>query len=968
MLYSHQIDAIETVERTDFSSGVLDYATGTGKSRIGYEIVNRFNNKYPRKSIIWVCEHKFILKENFNKNYFINRTLSIVNYSDNIKPSDWPHLINSTRFWGKPIMLVINRAFLTYKNKYEKLNLDFGLIIHDECHTINSSTTQNFYSWLLNKYSDIKSIGLSATPNISIKPYTQIIKSFNLIDGIINDIIVSPHIYHLKSNETISLDDKFKIIKYLIDKSLNKKIIIWCGTINNCEYIYNEWQYRNTYNVLKCYRSHSHIDEIEQNKFARKENNAILFCANKHHEASDFYNLDGCVFIDGVKIRTNKLFVQCLGRIIRKSKNKKFGWILDIDAKNSLHLCNSLMSFIEKNDEKWSIKSEKEMINNIELNKISFQINEYGVNVEVKQVSNIENLNKDNIFNYFKRECPENNEYKNRLNYEIKMIDDKNLFNILNKAIKIQEICKDYLHITRGSCGSSLLCYLLGITHVDPIKYNISFVRFLHEGRNELPDIDFDFSHKIRDDVFMKINDELDDKIARISSIINWQERSATREAIRKMGYNNKYSNDELKCLIKRFSKDEIDKMNEISKNLIGTYRTSMPHVGGIVFNYGDNMNSKSKHMVIDILKESKRSISDKKIFKIDILSSRGLSIIKDASIKITNEDFIHIKHCNKTIELFANGNNIGLVLAESVLMKRAFMRYKPKTIEEVAYCLAIVRPMAKLSREYRDETNINIVYDDDVIKFVQNTMNCTEYEADNIRRLIQKGDIRTIQMFVNKLEQIVYPNNIQKYVQLLNRITEYGFCKAHAISYAMMVWHLAYIKANDPINFWKAVYNNADSAYKPWVHMYECVIAGVDVRDEKLCKNDISIYAKTRQCGIGLKKDSMNEYEQMREFGYWSGLFDGDFFPGCYFEEETNETGIQTFRFCGIIAAYRTPRELKKQNKMGFYLGISSGKYLDIIIPSIPFNKNIIGIKGRCSYLSVEENIMIGIDRCEEF
>ena len=69
------------------------------------------------------------------------------------------------------------------------------------------------------------------------------------------------------------------------------------------------------------------------------------------------------------------------------------------------------------------------------------------------------------------------------------MINSKKLFNYLFRAIRILFSWK-YPHVTRGSCGSSLICYLMGISHVDPVKYNIKFSRFLNEYRNTLPDVD----------------------------------------------------------------------------------------------------------------------------------------------------------------------------------------------------------------------------------------------------------------------------------------------------------------------------------------------------------------------------------------------------------------------------------------------------------------------------------------------
>ena len=110
-----------------------------------------------QKNIIWLCEQKSILIEQFDKNtikekgyYQIFKNYMIMNYTEK-KLKKWTDNVNSATFWNKPILLIINRAFLVSEKKYEKLKLDFGLIIHDECHSIINSTTQEFYSYILKK-------------------------------------------------------------------------------------------------------------------------------------------------------------------------------------------------------------------------------------------------------------------------------------------------------------------------------------------------------------------------------------------------------------------------------------------------------------------------------------------------------------------------------------------------------------------------------------------------------------------------------------------------------------------------------------------------------------------------------------------------------------------------------------------------------------------------------------------------
>jgi error-prone DNA polymerase len=92
--------------------------------------------------------------------------------------------------------------------------------------------------------------------------------------------------------------------------------------------------------------------------------------------------------------------------------------------------------------------------------------------------------------------------------------------------------------VIRGSAGSSLTCYLLGITSVDPIKFRISLSRFMHEKRDDLPDIDIDFPAHLREQIYEQIYDNYPGRVARISNHLYYKPKSAIREAIRRAGYH----------------------------------------------------------------------------------------------------------------------------------------------------------------------------------------------------------------------------------------------------------------------------------------------------------------------------------------------------------------------------------------------------------------------------------------------
>jgi hypothetical protein len=956
-LYKHQIDAIDIVLKNNFKSGIIHYATGTGKSLIANQIVNHYHLLNPTHNIIWICEYKFILNQ--NQHYSFHKNLKIFNFSIN-KNKYWIDDLNSFTYWKKPCLVIINRAYLTSQLLYTSLKIKFHLLIHDECHTIHNQSTQKFYHWILNQNNNIHCIGFSATPILTIEPLTTIIISFDIIQAMSNQIIAKPIIVSLNTLVNINLFDKFDIISYYLKQSFYKKIIIWCGTIANCEYLFIEWlsyyqKYLKQDVRFDAFIDHSLSDSKANSiSFNKKDNNAILFCANKHHEGSDFYNLDGCVFMDGVKNRTDKLFIQCLGRVLRKNINKEYGWFIDFHSTNILQLCDKFVKFTS--DKNWKFQTTQLLLTNhfIPVQKSEIIIH----NNEQNQIQTKESFSIENIHLYFKKKCPNIPSYQKRLALELQLFDSKNLLPYFQKVYHIVQLFNHTLFITRGSCGSSLVCYLLGISNVDPIKYNIDISRFIHEYRNELPDMDFDFPHFHRDNIFLSIHNESVDKISRISSDIYWKDKSAIRECIRKLGYRKKISKYHLNDFLKTLSQKEISDLTTMYNQLIGQKKSSMLHIGGLIFNHSDDDNHENNKLhnqiYMNVSSLTKTDISNKKIFKIDILSNRGLSIIKDILPDFHDFDVIHTHFDTPICELFAKGNNIGFVLAESVLLKRAMMKYKPTNIEELSFCLAIVRPMANYIRQ-----NDNIdkkecyVYDDDILSFLQMLTNKSLPECDLIRRSIIKGD----KSVINDILQCIYAKDIHKhsyYLHVLKRIPEYGFCKAHSISYAMMIYQLAYLKVYENKKFWEAVVNNANSNYKKWVHISEAIHAGVDINDINMKMNNLSIYSQTMKTKNDLLISELNEYEQLKHFGIWSSLFKNKYFDNCYLRN--NQNGY--FQFRGIIAAYRTPRELKKKKKMGFYLGFDFCSYLDIIVPKMNYHHHCIGIEGVCFLKCDKQNI----------
>ena len=966
LLRPNQRRAIDNSIENDFVSGIHYHATGSGKSWIAMHIILAFHEKYPRSNIMWICEKKSILIEQFDitnlrKRGFdsIFQKFNILNYSD-FKLGDWYNSVNSSIFWNKPVLLIMNRAFLTSSNKYTKIKIPFHLVIHDECHTIINKTTREFYDSVLQKCPAIKCIGFSATPNLTYEPYKNILTSYSIYDAFTDGVIVPPKIKWLSCDDMLNYEDLVYFIKREMDGAALpfKKIIVWCGMIELCELMATLWSshfqdYKICMDTSKTSDRHFTYSDFDQ--FEQK---AILFCAAKHREGSDIKNLDCCVFLDKVENRCPKVFLQCIGRVLRKDKHDKktFGLVLDIRAKNSLAICNRLNSYLNLPSDifPWTyqyvvhVHGEK-LVKMNELQMIQHE-SEKKDTCTVDKALNPETI--DELKALFVRQIPNKPVYVKRLEYELDMLYRKNLISHLSQAIQILNLTKNIPHVTRGSCGSSLVCYLLGISHIDPVKNNIKFARFLTEYRSNLPDIDLDFPHNLRDEVFLKIALTWPGKVARISNHVYFHDKSALRQAIRNAGIRKFIGKHDIDNELNKLSKDTQRAIQKDKESLENTFRCYSLHCGGIVY-YPEGipeelildrgpMNGSSLQQIV----MNKHDVSKEQNFKIDILSSRALSQCYEIN-KYKLIPFEEFAYDKLTFDMLHRGDNIGIILGESPLIRIAFMKIKPTTLHELAVCLSIIRPAAADAKSSMEDCDFDdkIIFDDDAIDLIGNYFDINDEEADNYRRAFAKGDKKQIEDLKKKMLHL--PDDARKEImKRLSNLSRYGFCKAHAFSYAQLIWKLAYMKAHNPMEFWKATLNNCQSSYRKWVHYYEAKLAGLDSTKKMLKRDDVSIYA----CNRRKKITNFTPFQQMQKYGYWMMETD-NFFPGCYVSVETAKKddgdGETLYRFNGIIASSKVLKN-KKLKKLRLFIGVEKHRYLQINIENIRFfDIKKIGIEG---------------------
>jgi DNA polymerase III alpha subunit len=254
---------------------------------------------------------------------------------------------------------------------------------------------------------------------------------------------------------------------------------------------------------------------------------------------------------------------------------------------------------------------------------------------------------------------------KDRLREELQVIDELKLadYFLIVHDIFLEAKRRGMMTLTRGSAANSLVCYCLGLTEVDPVKYNFYFTRFLNRSRSSLPDIDIDFSWKERDEIVQYVFKKYGySKVAFISTHVTMKARSAFRETAKVFGFSDneistisKYipwtNAKNLATISKRFPESKsLDFNIEPWKSIISiaTRLADFPrhlsiHPGGIVISplpittYTALEYAANKGVGLIITQPDMYGVEDLGLVKIDLLSQRSLGVLRDTIQQIDN-------------------------------------------------------------------------------------------------------------------------------------------------------------------------------------------------------------------------------------------------------------------------------------------------------------------------------------------
>lgn len=567
--------------------------------------------------------------------------------------------------------------------------------------------------------------------------------------------------------------------------------------------------------------------------------------------------------------------------------------------------------------------------------------------------------------------------YLRRLGKEFHLIRDKGFFRVFYQVIDILTLTTDMIHVIRGSSGSSVMCYLTGITHIDPIKNDISLARFMHVLRDDMPDIDMDFPTHLREEVYARIFKQYPGRVARISNHVHYGPKTALKQALKNNGVRGFIAKNfnYREILKERLKIDDEDELRELEQKVVeeariynGLEKHTSLHCGGIFITENEIPDDIVLHEIesngvraVQVCLD-KDETEDCGFIKIDILSNRGLSQVMDVYAELLKRtppvrlsSFEKLPVDPRVMRSLAE-NNIGLTYAESRGMYKIFQRMMPSSIDDISIALALIRPAASSNGQKSEflqslhqppdpvsgTTRPWVIYDDDAIVYIQKLLHIDEAAADTFRKAFSKNSPKTMlkrREFYNRMvaTKKYSADQIDEVISQLECLQEYGFCKSHSYSYAYLVYALAYLKYYYPREFWKATLNHCQSSYRPWVHYREAALH-LELTHMKKPYKLVGNRLVPQTGGIQPRLCVKNVHD-LHTLGFWCGR---DFLEGMAFlpqEDDANakpDDSKTTAYFRGIVATYRPYYDKSPQSKCRkitfITVSYDNGKYIDVV------------------------------------
>ena len=492
-------------------------------------------------------------------------------------------------------------------------------------------------------------------------------------------------------------------------------------------------------------------------------------------------------------------------------------------------------------------------------------------------------------YNGIKKRYSENmyDEVKKRLDYEISIIDKMGY-------IDYYLIVQDYVNYARsvgipvgpgrGSGAGSIAAYLIGITDIDPLKFNLIFERFLNPERVSMPDFDVDFCYERRQEVIDYVTRKYGkDHVSQIVTFGTMAARAAVRDVARALNVPYQKA-DKIAKMIPQKLKMTITKALEVNSDLKDMYendvetkrvidysikaeglpRHTSTHAAGVVItkNPVDSYVPLCVNQDVIATQYTMTILEELGLLKMDFLGLRTLTVINDA-IKLVKKiynvdvDFGIDMNDPKVFKLLCEGKTNGVFQFESAGIKKMIMDLKPDSLEDIIVMLSLYRPgpMDQIPRYIKNKNNPNnieythpslkpilkstygcMVYQEQVMQIFRDLAGYSLGRADIVRRAMSKKKIDVMNKEREVFVEGASKNNIDnvsanKIFDEMSEFAKYAFNKSHAAAYAVISYQTAYLKVYYPQEFMAALMNSMlGNMDKIPEYIQECKTMGIEV------------------------------------------------------------------------------------------------------------------------------------------
>ena len=491
--------------------------------------------------------------------------------------------------------------------------------------------------------------------------------------------------------------------------------------------------------------------------------------------------------------------------------------------------------------------------------------------------------------------------YKKRLNDEMELIVRQGFCEYFLIVDEVIQWCKDNNIMTgpgRGSAGGSLVCYLLGITKIDPIEFNLLFSRFISPDRIDLPDIDNDFQDDKRQLVINHFKDTYgENHVACVSTFMSMKGRGALRDVSRVFDIPLNDVNEAAEiieeseddnCSIEesfntldegiRFKK-KYPEVVKIASKLEGQIRGKGMHAAAVVIS-NDNLRNGDKVYLQKttnknelVVNWDKYDIEFEGLMKLDILGINALTVLNEAKelIKInTNEDIVYEDiqlNDPKILKEFSKGNNTGVFQFGTYGLKKLCQEMGIETFMHLSDANALCRPGTahsgmtdlyiqrkhgkKLTKQHpliekitKDTYGI-ILYQEQLMQIVNEVGGLSWKTTDKVRKVVAKSKgseefLKFKKLFSNGCvkNKTLSKEEAEQLWDDLATFGSYSFNKSHSVAYSVISYWCMYLKVYHPLEFICASLTCGSDKSKP--DMIENALRkDYDVRPPKIGKSD---------------------------------------------------------------------------------------------------------------------------------